>query len=120
MNSSSMPTVPDTVERADFVDIQAFLAPYERPSYSDLSLICCAVSSNIRTNRTKPEMQMDRETARLVPGIKPFFFHSLAYDPAESCRADEVIAHNWSSINIERLRLGVESRDQSDVRNQSL
>ncbi len=116
-NPSSMPTIPEKAGESTPVDVNAFLQSYERPSYSDISLICCAVSSNIRTNRRKQETESNRLTDRLIPGIKPFFFHSLTYDPEESCRADEVIAQTWTSLDIEKLRVGVETRDQTDVQN---
>ena len=99
------------------IDVIAKVFQHGARSYSDVSLICCAVSSIIRTNRGGITPTRDPRVHRLLPGLKPFFFHSLAYDPTESCRMDEVIAQHWESLNAFGVRVTENQRDPTNVQN---
>lgn len=89
----------------------------DRPSYSQISLVCCAISSHVRTNRRGHTSPIDPKISKLLPGIKPFFFHSLVYDPDHSCKADEVIAENWESLSAYAFCGSQNSRRNTDVQN---
>lgn len=101
---------PGTVE-----NVQNLLSQYGRQSYSDMCILCCALTSNIRTCRHESLSDVDQVTRRLIPSIKPFFFHSLAYHPVTSCEANDCIIANIELPQIVQSK--IERGASTDVTN---